>query len=303
MTVPSGGTAARKAAQAKTKSALKKKSPSGGSGISATRRDLDPDRLVALEEERKFLLGSLSDLEREHDAGDVDDVDYEILKDDYTARAAAAIRAIEDRDVVLRSTRPKRDWRRTASALVLVGVVAVGTGWVVFRNAGTRSPGQGLTGNARQDSSNLILQAQGLTGQAQQSLQAGDTKKAIQEFNLAIETYNQALELSPGNVQAMTYAAWVRHSIAVNASQSAAVQLDAEALAGLTEALSADPTYADARVFRAILRKNLGDFKAAQADLDAVDMAKIPAFMTNMVDAVRRDVAAGATATTAPSAR
>ena len=33
------------------------------------------DRLAALEEERRFLLRSLTDLEREHDAGDVDDLD------------------------------------------------------------------------------------------------------------------------------------------------------------------------------------------------------------------------------------
>ena len=43
------------------------------------------DRLAALEEERRFLLRSLTDLEREHDAGDVDDLDYETLKDGSTA--------------------------------------------------------------------------------------------------------------------------------------------------------------------------------------------------------------------------
>ncbi len=48
-----------------------------------------------MEEERKFLLRSLVDLEREHDAGDVDDVDYQELKDGYTVRAAHTLRAIE----------------------------------------------------------------------------------------------------------------------------------------------------------------------------------------------------------------
>ena len=52
----------------------------------------DPDAFVALEEQRDFLLGSLDDLEREHEAGDVDDVNYEVLKSDYTARAAAVDR-------------------------------------------------------------------------------------------------------------------------------------------------------------------------------------------------------------------
>ena len=48
-----------------------------------------------LEEERDFLLRSLADLEAEHDAHDIDDVDYRNLKDDYTARAAAVLRALE----------------------------------------------------------------------------------------------------------------------------------------------------------------------------------------------------------------
>jgi hypothetical protein len=47
-----------------------------------------------LEEERDFLLGSLRDLESEHEVGDIDDADYVTLKDDYTARAAAVLRAL-----------------------------------------------------------------------------------------------------------------------------------------------------------------------------------------------------------------
>ncbi len=47
-----------------------------------------------LEEERDFLLRSLEDLEAEHQAGDLDDGDYVTLKDDYTARAARVLRAL-----------------------------------------------------------------------------------------------------------------------------------------------------------------------------------------------------------------
>ena len=46
-------------------------------GGRVTRVDLDV--LAELEEERRFLLRSLADLEREHDAGDIDDVDYATL--------------------------------------------------------------------------------------------------------------------------------------------------------------------------------------------------------------------------------
>jgi hypothetical protein len=63
----------------------------GGAGTGAFGGDLD---LIALAEERDFLLSSLRDLDAEHDAGDIDDVDYETLRDDYTVRTAQVLRAI-----------------------------------------------------------------------------------------------------------------------------------------------------------------------------------------------------------------
>lgn len=294
MTASTGGTAARRAAReaASAKSAKGKLASTPAAG-SNRRRDLDPDALAALEEERDFLLRSLQDLERERAAGDVDDSDYKELKDDYTARAAAAIRAIDDRTTAVKSLRPQRNWKRTALGLVLVGVLAVGAGWIVFRNAGTRAPGQGLTGDARQDSANLILQAQGLTGQAQASLQAGDSAKALKQFESAVQTYDKALEISPENVQAMTYRGWVLHTIALNSEASVAAELDQQARKYLDEAIATDPTFSDARVFRAILERNAGEFAAAKVDLDAIDMNAIPMYMISMVNGVKEDVAAG----------
>lgn len=294
MTAPTGGTAARRAArEATTAKSTKGKSATTHAKDSSRRRDLDPDVLAALEEERDFLLRSLQDLEREHAAGDVDDSDYEELKDDYTARAAAAIRAIEDRTAAVKSLRPERNWKRTALALVLVGVVSVGAGWIVFRNAGTRAPGQGLTGDARQDSANLILQAQGLTGQAQASLQAGDSAKALKQFESAVQAYDKALEISPQNVQAMTYRGWVLHTLALNSEASVGAEFDQQARQYLDDAIATDPTFSDARVFRAILERNAGEFAAAKIDLDAIDMNAIPMYMIKMVNGVKDDVAAG----------
>lgn len=294
MTTPTGGTAARRAArEAVATTSPKGKSMSKSASTSARRRELDPDALAALEEERDFLLRSLEDLEREHAAGDVDDSDFEELKDDYTARAAAVIRAIEDRTAAVKSLRPQRNWQRTALGLVLVGALAVGASWLVFRNAGTRAPGQGLTGDIRQDSSNLILQAQGLTGQAQASLQAGDSTKALKQFESAVQAYDKALEISPENVQAMTYRGWVLHTIALSSEPSVAADLDRQALEYLDEAIAIDPLYSDARVFRAILERNAGEFGAAKADLDAIDMNAIPMYMIQMVNSLREDVTAG----------
>ena len=70
---------------------------SSGEPEALTRRE--PDALTVrprsvLEEERDFFLRSLRDLEVEHNAGDIDDADYDALKDDYTVRAATVIRQL-----------------------------------------------------------------------------------------------------------------------------------------------------------------------------------------------------------------
>jgi hypothetical protein len=42
---------------------------------------VNPDELALLEEERRFLLRSIDDLDREQAAGDVDDADYAAVRD------------------------------------------------------------------------------------------------------------------------------------------------------------------------------------------------------------------------------
>jgi tetratricopeptide (TPR) repeat protein len=69
------------------------RAPSGRVG-DEVRWEVDTGLQAALEDERDFCLRSLRDLEAERDAGDIDDADYEFLKDAYTARAAAALRAL-----------------------------------------------------------------------------------------------------------------------------------------------------------------------------------------------------------------
>ncbi|MGH8986356.1 MAG: hypothetical protein ACRDY6_21135, partial [Acidimicrobiia bacterium] len=72
-----------------------------------------------LEAERDFLLRSLDDLEAEREAGGIDDESYARLHDDYTARAAAAIRALRD-GVDARPVAAPLPWRRR---LLVGGVI------------------------------------------------------------------------------------------------------------------------------------------------------------------------------------
>lgn len=49
----------------------------------------------ALQEEREFFLRSLRDLETEYEAGDIDEADYRVLRDDYVSRAADVLRRLQ----------------------------------------------------------------------------------------------------------------------------------------------------------------------------------------------------------------
>jgi tetratricopeptide (TPR) repeat protein len=69
-----------------------------------------------LAEERDFLLRSLQDLDDERHAGDVDADDYSVLKDGYTARAAAVLRVLDRRRVEAELAIAANPARRAAAA-------------------------------------------------------------------------------------------------------------------------------------------------------------------------------------------
>ena len=111
---------------------------------------VDLDALSDLEEQRRFLLQSLKDLDRERDAGDIDESDYRTLRDDYTARAAAVLHAIEENKAGLvqqRQTRRRRSTKVTALVVAAVIAFAIGGGVLVASTSGQRVPGQTATGN------------------------------------------------------------------------------------------------------------------------------------------------------------
>ena len=298
---PAGkGAAARRAARGTTPPPSTRRE---ASTPTAVRRQLDPDTLAALEEERDFLLRSLDDLEREHDAGDIDDTDFAELKDDYTARAASVLRALDDRRALVASSSSNRSWVRNAAALAVVAVLALGVGWFVFRDAGSRAPGQGVSGDARQDSANLVLQAQQSTGEAQVALGNGDTQTALDRYRDALDAYGKALAIAPANVEALTNRGWLYHNLALGAGAGAqADELDGYARQDLDAAVAAQSDYGPARVFRAVLARDAGRFDTADQELAAADLSTIPTYMDQILDGLRADIAAGleGSAPTAP---
>jgi hypothetical protein len=99
------------------------------------------------------------------------------------------------------------------------------------------------------------------------------------------------LKVDPGNVEAMTYRGWLLRLSSFSATETADRELlQDQALQWLTKALEIDPDYADARVFRAIVHRDRDELEAARADLAALDLEAIPAFMRPLVENLRADL-------------
>jgi hypothetical protein len=199
---------------------------------------VDPDELARLEEERRFLLRSLDDLEREYAAGDVDDDDYLTLRDGYTARTAAVLRSIEAGKA---SLPPKRRTSRTVVVAWVMGVVVVAavSGWLVARSSGQRLSGQVMTGGSPVDEVGAKLaEARGLLG--------SDPLRAS-------ELYGEVLALDSGNAEARTYTAWLLALFASSASTPETAELaSAQSKASFEAVIAAQPGYSDAHCLYAV---------------------------------------------------
>jgi tetratricopeptide (TPR) repeat protein len=250
------------------------------------RRRPDPDRLVALEEQRDFLLRSLDDLEREHAAGDVDEHDYETLKDDYTARAARTIRAIESHQAQVAQARRPRSWRRLAATVGGVALFAVLAGLLVAQASGRRTADDPLTGEIRQTTRAQLAEALSLAGE--------------QRYDEAIDLYDELLDEQPDNVEALTYRGWVQF-----------LSGDSAGIDSLIAATEADPEYPDTHAFLAIILCRAGRTDAARTELDRLEGLDPPPFVLQLVGGLRARVdaeggceapaAAGSTDTTVPA--
>ena len=223
----------------------------------------------ALASERDVLLASLEDLEREHLAGDVDDVDYATLRADYVARAASTLRALEalpvagtgaalggdgvggtaggPDGVVARTEEGARlgGWgrlrrllgrRRSRVVLGLVGAsCALGVLAIAAAHlAGVRLPGQVLSGTVQVPKASEVRQ------QLAQASVLGSTGHQAE----AVALYGQILAEVPNQPEALTYRGWLERLAGLADHQATAVRAgDAQ----LARAVEVAPRYPDAR--------------------------------------------------------
>ena len=270
---------------------------------------LEARSLAELEEEREFLLRSLEDLDRERDAGDIEEADYAALKDEYTARAAAVLRAMEaagpssapapepapeaeahaDRAQADQAAARSRRRRLRAGALALAALVAVSVTLVV-RSAEERRPGQQATGDIAET---------GTTGDVDRELVRARQLTAEGQTLAAIRVYDQILDRYPEQPEALAYRGWL---VRLAGRQSGNAELVDKGLEYLDRAVAADPSYPDAHLFRGlVLYQDKGDAPAAVGELRAFLNARPPPEMVAMVqDVLRRAEADAAAAAAGP---
>ena len=153
----------------------------------------------------------------------------------------------------------RRRGRNAAVWTVAIVVVAGAAGLLVARSSGSRTSDGSITGEIRSTAREKIFEAQ-------QRLSDGDMSGAI-------AAYDEALEIQPSNVEALTYRGWLTSR-----------QGDLAAAAPyLDDAVAVDPAYPDARLFRAIVALEEGDGASAARDLAAFDSLDPPPYAEQLL--------------------
>ncbi len=228
-----------------------------------------------LEEERDFLLASLRDLEGEREAGELSDRDYQALHDDYTARAAVVLRALErskDRPVARRDRpQPVRTRRSLGITIVVIVAIAGLAGGAVAAFSGQRQAGAPMTGSLPDTPS----------GRMQQALQLESRGQAAE----ALKIYDELLRADPRNVQALAYRGWLLKRAG----------LPDKAMESLDQAVAIDPKFPDAHFFRGmVLYQDRNDPAGAVTEFRLFMSNNPPREMVPLVEDVLRRAMADA---------
>jgi tetratricopeptide (TPR) repeat protein len=193
-------------------------------------------------ERTEFLQRSLADLDAEHAAGDLSDEDHAALRERYLA----ALRDEYGRDTAPAPgavSRPHSRRTRTVAAVLGVLMVASIAGGLVARSSGERVAGAPSSGSIDEGASDKLARAQ-------QLVQEGKVLDAVKQ-------YDAVLKDDPKNPVALAERGWVIRNAG----------LVDDGLKYVERAVAADPTYAEAHVFKAmILWRDKHDPAAAVAE-------------------------------------
>ena len=227
-----------------------------------------------LEEERDFLLASLRDLDREREAGELSERDYQSLHAEYTARAAVVLKALQrGRERPDRRNRPQPVRTRRSLGITVVVLVAIAglAGGAVAAFSGQRGAGAPMTGSLPESPQ----------GRFQQALQLESQGRAAD----ALRIYDELIRADPRNVQALAYRGWLLKRAG----------LPDEAMASLDRAIAIDPRFPDAHFFKGmVLYQDRKDPAAAVTEFRLFMSNNPPQEMVPMVEDVLRRAMADA---------
>ena len=197
-----------------------------------------------MQAERDFLLRSLDDLDAELLAGNIDPDTYRTLHDDYTARAAAVVRSLDD-GVARKAPGPKRLRAVTAAGIVLFCVLLA---FLLARAVGERHSGQTITGNnANNNASPATLDPNSYEAH----IRAARDLLGKQDMMGAVVEYTAAARIDPKQPEPLAYRGWISALVARQGDDaSARATLLERATKDLDQATAIDPKYLDAYFFK-----------------------------------------------------
>ena len=204
----------------------------------------------SLDDQRRFLLDSLLDLEVQREAGEISKADYEAMRDDYTVRAAGVLRALRELDkpapapsprapapppapeATLRAVTPPSlaraldRPRRIVVTVVVAAMAGIALASVfLLANSGER----GSRAAGPETVTERLALAHRLEGEGQ----------AVE----ALKQYDAVLKEQPDHVEALAYRGWLlKLAGLVDLAQTA-----------LDRAVGIEPDYPDARFFRGMV--------------------------------------------------
>ncbi len=181
-----------------------------------------------LEDERAFLLRSLQDLDREHEAGDLSDEDHAALRDGYIARTAEVLKSLDGgvspasasagpgrRPRSPRTSSPAGNRRRRALVVGTVAVAITLAAWAVVAHVGPRLPGESVTGSV------TLTPAQ----QTEQTLAQAETLESQGNDVEAVQLYETVLRQDPNQEQALAELGWLEYEAGAEAKQATLLSL------------------------------------------------------------------------------
>lgn len=211
-----------------------------------------------LEAQRVFLLRSLDDLEAEREAGNIDDDTYARLHGDYTARAAAVLRALDGEPVELSGGVPPVSASRRAVVIGGLIAFAIAAAVTLAVTIGPRLPGQTVTGGVVSDPKAAVAALRTAVRDRPNDYSARiEYARSLLDSDRveALRQYDAAARLRPKEPEPPTYVGWILGLASDQVTDAPTrAQLIDRSLSEFALARSLDPRYPDSYVFEGLVR-------------------------------------------------